>query len=185
MPADIAPFVNDTTHFRRAVADFPGCLTADLTDALHRHAREFLEGQGVNGEPPVWQPPTSLLNGLHLPGLNPDDVDGSFLREFPAGTARVSEIADELGISIDAARYCVEMHPARSLHGSGVQCHDQRAWARIASRKPRCPENDFPTSTTASACRWRPSPLLSGSARLLSLASRRSTECNCASQGRK
>jgi hypothetical protein len=59
MPADIAPFVNDATHFRSAVADFPGCLTADLTDALHRHAREFLEGQAITGELPVWQPPTN------------------------------------------------------------------------------------------------------------------------------
>jgi molybdenum-dependent DNA-binding transcriptional regulator ModE len=112
MPADMAPFAHETTHFRRAVADFPGCLTTELASALQMHGSEFLEAHRITDEPPLWQPPATLLHGLRLPGPNLSTIDPELLRHMPAGTARIGHAADHFGISAAAARYLVEMNPA-------------------------------------------------------------------------
>jgi hypothetical protein len=126
MPADMAPYAAKTTHPVRATIEFPGWLTTELLDALYDHALRFLHAQNVNDEPPSWEPPATLLSDLDLPGLNPHELDPAPLKQIPAGPTRIGRVTNELAISIDAARYLVEKHPA--LPPEWVSGATQRPW---------------------------------------------------------
>lgn len=76
LPPDAAPAAaTDSPHLGRHAIDFVRKLTPELASALDEHAHEFLAAHDIRDEPPSWRPPADLLDGLHLPGSDPADVD--------------------------------------------------------------------------------------------------------------
>ncbi|BBZ50286.1 hypothetical protein MHEI_20030 [Mycobacterium heidelbergense] len=125
MHADAAPFADSTTHFRKATANFAGGMTKDLAGALYEYAQDFLDGQNVHGEPATWQPQENLLQNMRLPGFDPTRGSTGALGHIAAGNMRIGEIANELRVSVDAARYLAEMNPA-----------DPPGWASGSAPRP-------------------------------------------------
>ena len=61
----------------------------------------------------MWQPPTSLLDGLTLPGRNPEVVDKARLNRLIRDHQRsLSTTAAQLGATVDIVRRLLETHPA-------------------------------------------------------------------------
>lgn len=93
--------------------EFPGRLTPQLSRALHRHATRFLAAQGIQDEPVVWEPPTSIVAGLALPGVELDDIDIVELHRLIRVDRRtLAATSQQLGVSGDLIRYALEQHPA-------------------------------------------------------------------------
>ena len=83
-------------------AAFISCLTPELAEDLAHVAGEFLTRHQIRDEPPAWQPPAGLLNGLDLPG---PDLAGklSEIHEIArADGASAAGIARRLGTTSDA-----------------------------------------------------------------------------------
>jgi TniQ/Bacterial regulatory helix-turn-helix protein, lysR family len=113
MPASSAPRALDDNAFRTLVADFPRHLTPELARALDEHAHDVLADHGLDGEPVVWRPPASVLDGLWLPGDDPDAVDLTGLHHVvAAGGKKLGIAATRLATSLDTVRYLLETHPA-------------------------------------------------------------------------
>lgn len=113
LPADLAPFAPNDSAFRSRVADFPRHLNVDVQRFLEEHSLQFLARQGVHHEPTSWHPPTHLINGLDLPGADPESFDPATLYEIARDNAvRLSDGALLLGIDIEAARYLLATNPA-------------------------------------------------------------------------
>ncbi|WP_162958466.1 helix-turn-helix domain-containing protein [Nocardia yunnanensis] len=113
MPAESAPGAVDNAEFRTHIADFPSYLTPQLATALDEHAADFLAHHHIRREPVVWRPPGAVLAGLHLPGEAPETVDVAVLHEL-IGTQgyTLGAAANGLGITLDLARYVLDLHPA-------------------------------------------------------------------------
>ncbi len=116
-PTSYAPWFIDVNEFSAPLANFPAILTPDLTTALDAEAQQFLRGHGIN-EPVAWNPPEHLLTGLSLPGSDPHDIDLARLHQLVREALAISEIAEQLGISRDAVRYALSIHPAPELQRS-------------------------------------------------------------------
>jgi hypothetical protein len=116
LPASRSPFAGNTGEFRSKVAAFPRQLTPDLVAHLDRAARQFLDDHDLTDEPLTWQPPLELLGGLDLPGRDPSSVDITELHRLVRGEKLAfSDVADQLGTTIDAVRQILELHPAAAL----------------------------------------------------------------------
>lgn len=140
LPADDAPIVVADVAFRGKVADFPQHLTPELAKALDGHANEFLTEQGIDREPVTWTPPAGVLNGLVLPGADPDTVDVAELHGLIGvdGT-KLNTAATRLHTSLDTVRYLLETHPApRPTRSSGTQV------ARVHNRAYRTAKAALP-----------------------------------------
>jgi hypothetical protein len=112
-PTDDAPYALDDNGFRTKVADFPQHLTPELTQALDLHAQEFLADYGVNGEPSIWRPPAGALDGLDLPGNDPDAVNIAELHKLLTVDGKTLGAAATLtGTSLETARYLLAAYPA-------------------------------------------------------------------------
>ncbi|PEG33267.1 hypothetical protein CQY20_31740 [Mycolicibacterium agri] len=141
LPASASPFAVDDNAFRTKVADFPQHLTPELGRALDAHTREFLANQGIDSEPAMWYPPTDLLDGLDLPGPNPDAVDVTDMHSLTtvAGNT-LGATAIRLGTSLDTVRYLLELHPAPRRYplseGQATQVHN-RAYCTAKAALPR------------------------------------------------
>ncbi|CAN5555462.1 TniQ family protein [soil metagenome] len=98
------------------LAEFPRRLTPDLSRALHDHARNFLISQGIQDEPVVWEPPTSIVADLDLPGADIADVDlGELHRLIRTDRCSITATSQQLGIRADVLRAALEQHPAPAL----------------------------------------------------------------------
>ncbi|WP_348731082.1 TniQ family protein [uncultured Mycolicibacterium sp.] len=96
--------------------EFPGRLTPQLSRALHRHATKFLANQGVQDEPVVWEPPTSIVAGLTLPGVELGDIDIAELHRLIRVDRRtIAATSQQLEVSADLIRYALQQHPAPAL----------------------------------------------------------------------
>jgi TniQ/Bacterial regulatory helix-turn-helix protein, lysR family len=141
LPASSGPFAVDDNIFRTKVADFPQYLTPELARALDEHARDFLADQGVGGEPPVWHPPTNLLDGLDLPGPGPDAVDVTELHHVFSGiTVRRNKLgvaATLAGTSLDMVRYLLETYSVPWPTGSGAAAARIGAYRTAKEALPR------------------------------------------------
>jgi hypothetical protein len=83
---------------------------------LTKEAEVFLAGQNVRDEPATWQPPTSLLNGLDLPGSDPTCIDIQHLHQLVRQRKNpVRHAAQILGTSIEAVRLVLDEQPAPAL----------------------------------------------------------------------
>ena len=106
------PGINDA-GFRTEYVRFTALRTPEVAQALDDEARAFLAAQNIHDEPVIWHPPVSLMDGLVLPGADPDRVDVHLLhglvrqRKNPARYA-----AGVLGASVEAVRYLLDQHPA-------------------------------------------------------------------------
>lgn len=112
-PARRSPMFPNSNVFRTQVADFPRYLTPELAQALDDHAHDFLAHQGIADEPSVWQPSTTVLDGLHLPGADPSAVNVSDLhRAVTLDGMTLGIAAQRLSTNLDTVRYLLETHPA-------------------------------------------------------------------------
>jgi hypothetical protein len=141
LPAEDAPFALADTAFRGKVADFPQHLTPELVTALKEHAHLFLADEGIGSEPATWTPPAGLLDGLDLPGSDPDAVDLAELHSLIGvdGT-KLSTAATRLHTSLDTVRYLLEVHPApRPTRSAGIQVASvhNRAYCTAKAALPR------------------------------------------------
>ncbi|MFD9861599.1 TniQ family protein [Streptomyces alboflavus] len=132
------PGTNDA-EFRAEYARRAALRTPELAQALHEEAQAFLASHRIDDEPVTWQPPTSLLDGLNLPGQNPDRVDIHLLhklvrqREHPAQHA-----AAVLGTSVEAVRHLLDQHPAPAIPATKTQARAVgRAFNRAMEELPK------------------------------------------------
>lgn len=88
-----------------------GTLTPQFVTRLHAVAVDFLRAQGVLDEPPTWEPPLTLLEGLTLPGTPPDAIDPKVVHELLASGLTVPAIARQLDTSVWKVRHQLEHHP--------------------------------------------------------------------------
>lgn len=96
--------------------EFPGRLTPELSRALYRYASRFLATQGIQDEPLVWEPPTSIVAGLSLPGVELGDIEITQLHRLIRVDRRtIAAASQQLGLSADLIRYTLEQHPAPAL----------------------------------------------------------------------
>lgn len=115
MPASLAPFRADTTTpaFHARITQFGAVLTPALADGLHQAATTFLHQHGITGEPLTWQPPMSLLDGLDLPGPDPDQIDLARLHDLVrADRGSVPTAARRVGVTTAAAHALLLDYPA-------------------------------------------------------------------------
>ncbi|MFE7767469.1 LysR family transcriptional regulator [Streptomyces sp. NPDC057438] len=146
MPADQAQtgFATRTPMDRTRLALFTATLTPEQAAALDTAGADFLARHHIPDEPVSWQPPCSLYDGLRLPGVDPAAFDihqlHQLLRAVPYPA--LSEIADRLDISLDAARHLLELHPAPrppAARGTWTSAHG----ALRADLRDRLPEAEF------------------------------------------
>ncbi|MBV9026170.1 MAG: TniQ family protein [Streptomycetaceae bacterium] len=107
------PRTNNDAEFRAEYARATALHTPMLAEALHAEAQAFLVERQIHDEPVTWQPPTTLLAGLTLPGPDPDQVDVSLLHRLVRQSRHpVQHAAEVLGTSVETVRYLLEEHPA-------------------------------------------------------------------------
>lgn len=87
-------------------------MYARLAGALHGYARDYLASLGITDEPITWQPPTSILDGLDLPGTYPDSLDvGAVHTAIAEGALSCGAVAELFGTTRDHIR-CIHVdHP--------------------------------------------------------------------------
>ncbi|MEU8830249.1 TniQ family protein [Streptomyces sp900116325] len=100
-------------EFRAEAARAAALRTPELVRELDQAAREFLARHRIRHEPVTWQPPTTLLDGLNLPGPEPARIDIPHLHQLirQQGTT-VNQAAEAFGTSIEAIRLVLDEHPA-------------------------------------------------------------------------
>jgi hypothetical protein len=89
-------------------------LTPQLTERLNTVAVDFLRAHGLFDEPPTWEPPLTLLEGLTLPGTPPEALDPNAVHELMVSGLTVPAIARQLDTSVWKVRYQLEHHPIPS-----------------------------------------------------------------------
>ncbi|MGW0456000.1 LysR family transcriptional regulator [Gordonia sputi] len=127
-------------QFRTNVANFPQHLTQPLAAALDRHAREFLAGQGIRDEPPTWQPPTDILDGLDLPGADPSSVDVAILHTAIRDGISLGAAAQRANTNLGVARYVLSREPGPEADyepGTSVARVHSVAYRAAAKALPR------------------------------------------------
>ncbi|MCW2688242.1 MAG: Bacterial regulatory helix-turn-helix protein lysR family, partial [Mycobacterium sp.] len=139
LPAAGAPSAHADSAFRGKVADFPQHITPELLAALQQHANKFLAGQGIGGEPVTWTPPADLLDGLDLPGPDPEEVDVCELHSLiRGGGIKIGTAATRLNTSLDTVRHLLEIHPAprTAPAGNHVTAVHNRAYCLAKAALP-------------------------------------------------
>lgn len=117
LPASRSPFLQGGYDVRAKLSGFPRTLTPAQAALLNQEARRFLDDQGLGAEPVAWHPPLHLLDGLALPGPDPTAVDLAALHGLTRGEhTALSEIARQLGTTLDVIRHLLENHPAPESH---------------------------------------------------------------------
>jgi hypothetical protein len=89
-------------------------LTPQLTKRLNTVAVDFLRAHRLLDEPPTWEPPLTLLEGLTLPGTPPEALDPNAVHELMVSGLTVPAIARQLDTSVWKVRYQLEHHPIPS-----------------------------------------------------------------------
>ncbi|WLQ68969.1 MULTISPECIES: helix-turn-helix domain-containing protein [Streptomyces] len=116
LPAESAPDDLgglDSAEFRATSLRFTALQTPELVHALQQEALEFLASHHIHDEPVAWQPPTTLLAGLSLPGPDPAHVDLPRLHQLVRERQHpVQYAAQVLGTTVEAIRHALDEHPA-------------------------------------------------------------------------
>ncbi len=120
-----------TPALRTKIADFPYYLTPELAEALDAHAQAFLATKSVLGEPVHYQPSTDFLDGLQLPGPNPDHVDIDALHRGIRAGLSLGHAAEAAGTDLETARYLLTCSPTPQA------TVDLNAYRRVKTSYPR------------------------------------------------
>ncbi|KAF0964837.1 hypothetical protein [Rhodococcus sp. T7] len=113
LPADRSPFLAAGYDVRAKLSEFPRALTPALAAQVDAAAHRFLDDQGLGEEPVYWHPPRDLLDGLDLPGPDPNSVDLAALHDLTRRDhTALSEIARQLDTTLDVIRHLLVNHPA-------------------------------------------------------------------------
>lgn len=110
-PIRDAPGYLDNPNFAAAVPAYPARLTPVAAAALQTAAHEFLHRAGI-AEPLTWQPPLRLLDGLVLPGADPDTINIAALHHLIEHREPLSTVARQLNSTPEAVRHVLTRHPA-------------------------------------------------------------------------
>lgn len=103
----------DCAEFRATSLRFTALQTPELAQALQQEALNFLASHHIYDEPVIWQPPTTLLAGLCLPGPDPAHVDLPRLHQLVRERQHpVQHAAQVLGATVEAIRHVLDEHPA-------------------------------------------------------------------------
>ncbi|MGW2510709.1 TniQ family protein [Streptomyces scopuliridis] len=119
LPAESAP--DDlgglaSAEFRATSLRFTALQTPELAHALQQEALDFLASHHIHDEPVTWQPPTTLLVGLSLPGPDPAHVDLPRLHQLVRERQNpVQHAAQVLDTTVEAIRHVLDEHPAPAL----------------------------------------------------------------------
>ncbi|MFZ3595748.1 TniQ family protein [Streptomyces sp. BH104] len=116
LPAAAAPDNQvglDSAEFRATSLHFTALQTPELAHAFQQEALNFLASHHIHDEPVTWQPPTTLLAGLSLPGPDPAHIDLPRLHQIVRARKHpVRHAAQVLGTTVDAIRHVLDEHPA-------------------------------------------------------------------------
>lgn len=113
MPATRTPQLPpQSVSFSIALNRFPYLLTPELLTELDETGRVFLDRQGVDEEPLIWEPPTELLDGLDLLCLDPQCLDLAELHSRVRAGQAPARIARSLGADPRTLRFVLTAHPA-------------------------------------------------------------------------
>ncbi|MFF1795829.1 LysR family transcriptional regulator [Kitasatospora sp. NPDC058263] len=115
LPTEGAPGYRkvDEVPFRAEAARAAVLQTPELAEELERAARDFLTDHGIYDEPVTWQPPTSLLDGLDLPGPDPARIDVPHLHQLIRQRKNPAQYAARaLDTSVETIRHVLDEHPA-------------------------------------------------------------------------
>jgi hypothetical protein len=114
MPARSAPYEFDAPDVRgllTRIRNLPYALTPELAELLRYEAEQFLAANQID-EPLTWQPPARLLDGLDLPGPDPDAIDIVKLHRLVAkDSLSIGQIAKRLDTNLDTVRYLLGRRP--------------------------------------------------------------------------
>ncbi len=124
LPFTRAPFARpgNDYNFKNRLAAFITYLTPELAAELTRVAEQFLLRRQIRDEPPAWQPPAKILDGLNLPGPDLASVDLSEIHTLArAGGASAAAIARRLGTTSDAIQAILLYHPAPADPAGGAR----------------------------------------------------------------
>jgi hypothetical protein len=110
-PVQAAPGYLHDRIFAAAVPAYPARLTPVATAALNTAAQEFLHSAGI-AEPLTWQPPLRLLDGLVLPGVDPDIIDVAALHHLIERRDALSTVARRLNTTPEALGHVLTLNPA-------------------------------------------------------------------------
>ncbi|WP_239112476.1 hypothetical protein [Streptomyces anulatus] len=103
----------DSAELRATSLRFTARQTPGLAHALQQEALSFLASHQIHDEPVTWQPPTTLLAGLSLPGPDPAHVDPFRLHQLVRLRRHpVQHAAQVLGATVEAIRHVLDEHPA-------------------------------------------------------------------------
>lgn len=87
-------------------------MDEQLAVALHGYGRDYLSSIGITDEPITWQPPTSILGGLDLPGTHPDSLDGGAVHTaITEGALSCGAVAELFGTTREHIRCILADHP--------------------------------------------------------------------------
>ncbi len=115
LPFTRAPFPrsSDDQKLKNRLAAFITALTPELAAELTRVAEDFLARHQIRDEPPDWQPPSMILDGLDLPGADLASLDLNAIHKLARtdGTSAAT-IARRLGTTSDAIQALLLHHPA-------------------------------------------------------------------------
>ncbi|MFD7552890.1 TniQ family protein [Streptomyces sp. NPDC059816] len=125
-------------EFRAEYTRRTALRTPELAQALREEARAFLDSRRIDDEPVAWQPPTNLMDGLNLPGPDPDRVDIRLLHKLVRRREHSAQhMAAILNTSVEAVRHLLDQHPAPAIP-------ETKAQARAAGRAFRKAMEDLP-----------------------------------------
>lgn len=113
MPVESVPArSSEMPHLRTASERFIALRTPQLAQAMDEAALEFIEAQGVCGEPLTWNAPLFLLDGLSLPDSG-SCIDIDRLHRLVRDEQHtLTSVADVLGTNLEVIRFVLGEHPA-------------------------------------------------------------------------
>ncbi|MGI8808337.1 MAG: TniQ family protein, partial [Acidimicrobiales bacterium] len=94
-----------------AYYDFALHLLPVEVELLDERARRFLNDHGCIREPVTWSPPVEWVDLDGLPGPDPASIDVDRVSRLLRHRLSSSDVAEQLGVSIDHVRLVMRLHP--------------------------------------------------------------------------
>ncbi|SBU96835.1 TniQ protein [Streptomyces sp. Ncost-T6T-1] len=103
---DLSPEIINRPRARRTELRYRA--DPHLRGFLHEQAEEHLRRLGID-EPLTWEPPRHWVKGIDWPGIDPGTVSRREFRRQTYRNARLSDVAQRLGISVEHVRLYAEI----------------------------------------------------------------------------